>query len=464
MKKIIITLLLFFVIFLVSSCEFTFDIENNNTITTPNTIDDNNDNNNTITTPNTIDDNNNENNNKNEMELNYEYIIPTDLKFDDSKIDSAYIKTVSLAGAFSGSYDRNFLKASQTKTINNIDVGAYRYKSNSKTTSIYPDESYFQNTLYHGKEGSIFNVNSLGGIDSLKITYSTDDDSKTIVNSLKKPNVTFGKNKKCLDYLFEFELSSSNNTITINVNNSDFQYFSINTGSYVLSVTSFVVQYDDRTISEEEFDYNSGTNKYRINPVKYSGQLIPGVSKVTIPLDMYYDENTKEYKAKTTKELTYYTYEYVLAHKECVKDATITDPLLVCAYYTAFNIWPANYDFNKNNVKDVFGTDARQVSSYSKKTGYALSIPWVKSGYYYELDIDFDGTYSKTRGTGRVVVWDEGWNASGYDSSPVCVYTDDHYNTWLEYLNNGLWSNRFDAEGNATGLIYSNPITVFLTV
>ena len=103
------------------------------------------------------------------------------------------------------------------------------------------------------------------------------------------------------------------------------------------------------------------------------------------------------------------------------------------------------------------------VSRYSSRGGYARSVPWSGSGYYYELDVDVDGKYqTSNRGTGRIVAWESGFDATGYDNSPVCLYTDDHYNTWLEYLNNGTWSYRFNGEGIVEGISHSSAQTVTL--
>ena len=62
-----------------------------------------------------------------------------------------------------------------------------------------------------------------------------------------------------------------------------------------------------------------------------------------------------------------------------------------------------------------------------------------------------DESYSSnSRGVGRVVGWQYGFDdakgATNYDDAPVCVYTDDHYATFLEYLNAGSFGVRFNAE------------------
>jgi hypothetical protein len=239
-----------------------------------------------------------------------------------------------------------------------------------------------------------------------------------------------------------------------------------------LNVDYVTIKYTSEDYDYIEFEAASGKDKVRYNPVRYEGTLIPGQSKINVPTNCVYDEVSKTYTSTTYKTLTYYTFDFVARYPQYVEDATITDPMEVCMYYTAFGTYPANYANNTGSISYLFGNNSRQVSEYDRKDGYAKTVPWTGVGHYYELDIDIDGTYSsKNRGSGRVVAFDDGFGKSNftnvhaynYDHSPVCVYTDDHYNTWLEYYNNGTWSNRFSAEGVIGGTSYSEPLTVELT-
>ena len=103
------------------------------------------------------------------------------------------------------------------------------------------------------------------------------------------------------------------------------------------------------------------------------------------------------------------------------------------------------------------------MSTYSRTDGYALSVPYQSGSegtpLYHELDVALDSTYSDNRrGVGRVVVWEYGFDASrgaiGYDSAPVAVYTDDHYATFQEYLNTGVYGTRFNSEMQRTIYIW----------
>ena len=79
---------------------------------------------------------------------------------------------------------------------------------------------------------------------------------------------------------------------------------------------------------------------------------------------------------------------------------------------------------------------------------------------YHELDLDIDGSYSKdNRGSGRLVVWYYGFTSEGYDGSPVSVFTNDHYATFQEYMNDGTFGTKFNAEMVVTNYKFSPAIT-----
>ena len=101
----------------------------------------------------------------------------------------------------------------------------------------------------------------------------------------------------------------------------------------------------------------------------------------------------------------------------------------------------------------IFKENTRCVSNYSRTDGYARSVPYQTGSngkpLYYECDIALSSSYSSSnRGTGRLVVWVYGFNETNYDDSIVAVYTDDHYASFSEYLNNGTWGDYFNAEFN----------------
>ena len=88
-----------------------------------------------------------------------------------------------------------------------------------------------------------------------------------------------------------------------------------------------------------------------------------------------------------------------------------------------------------------------------------MRVPYNSNGLvYYEFDIALDSSYrTNSRGVGRVVMFLNGFSATGYDSSPVAVYTDDHYATFQEFNNLGQFLPRFNAESRITNLSWSVP-------
>ncbi len=381
--------------------------------------------------------------------------LPVDLTGETFTINCASISS-------GGNYAQNW---SNGANVSGYRIGGYRVGSTYST--IQPDDSFYAATPYHGREGAIYNFSPINDIKALVVTYYTAGSYKT---TPKAPNITFGLDKKCVDYKYTLEPTDRNEVeVTVNVNGAGFDYFSFNSGDYPTTIKTIEVVYTAGTAQAIGAVAESGKNKVRLNPITYTGVKVPGETKVTVPIDVKYDEATKTYTVIKEKEYTYYTSTYVRNHPEVKNDATMIDPIDVCNYYTIFSTWPANYaeksgSINVNSIYSIFGKDTRQVSIYNRTDGYATSVPWRGTEKYYELDIDVDGTYSTSgRGSGRVVAWKSGFNANGYDNSPVCLYTDDHYNTWLEYYNNGTWSNRYNGEGNITGVSFSAPTTVTLT-
>ena len=397
-----------------------------------------------------------------------DFKIPTSVTFSNEMHTSANHTVINCGSlSSSGSYSQNFDKESNAYSVDNVSVIKYRYNISGGRLNLLPDNSYYNGTLYHGREGSIFNILPLGGINKVEVTYtatySSENNKGYQFNDNEKinPNIRFGNDPSCSDYVYF--LNPSNTLGICNVNLSKYKYFSVNTGSYTLSLSTITVDYDNNSTSSATYSARSGEDKVRINPIRYTYPLVAGESKITVPLKYEYNKATNTYTVTESKELTYYTSNYVSSHPECKSEATIVDPILVSSYYIAFGKWPANYSENPSRIRSIFGDDTRTVSKYNRTDGYVRAVPWDYSGWYYELDIDLDGSYQNSRGSGRVVAWESGWSASGYDNAPVCIYTDDHYNTFLEYLNNGTWSSRFNAEGIVAGIKYSTAPTVALT-
>lgn len=142
----------------------------------------------------------------------------------------------------------------------------------------------------------------------------------------------------------------------------------------------------------------------------------------------------------------------------------------VCYYYLAFETLPPNYFTTEKYRSDTssaleYGKAGRCASRYcyaDRPDGYAVTIgPYynkTETSYYWEFDIDLDGTYNVgriNRGAGRVVVVADGLEAYGGDG-PVCFFTEDHYDSFREFYNyEGGWGPTFTSNAekiNATTL------------
>lgn len=244
-----------------------------------------------------------------------------------------------------------------------------------------------------------------------------------------------------------------------------FQFFEIDTNDNRITISSIELKY---TNIEEQYHSEfggSGTNDYRLNPVIIDEALIPGETTVEVPIEVEYTSNG--YNVLKTKEYTYYTYEYIQNNPSLADEASLVDPVDIAAYYNSFKTHPANYVKKKqySAAKAYFGNDTRCISTYSRTSGYAQSVPWEKqpsknAPLYHELDLNTEGSYSNNnRGSGRLVVWQYGFTSNGYDDSPVSVFTNDHYATFQEYMNDGTFGKKFNAEMVVTNYKFSPAIT-----
>jgi hypothetical protein len=306
--------------------------------------------------------------------------------------------------------------------------------------------------------GAIYNTEAIKGIHDITITYTTN------LTSGAKPSITYGLNS--YTNTSSLALSTSSKTTTVIIDNAN--YFKIETSEAELSIERIEINYANTSSSSTSFNYvGYGINQYRINPITFNGTPSDGDS-VTVPTSITRSGNS--YTVNSSKTYTYYTLDYIKEHTNLKSQAAMIEPEDVAAFYTIFKTNPANYATSSNisSVKSVFGSDAREVSHYTKTTGYATSVPYAaKNGApsYYEFDIDVDGSYStSSRGVGRVVAWEYGFDtskgATNYSSAPVCVFTDDHYFTFQEFLNYGSFGPRFNVEGNPTNYIWGVSTTL----
>lgn len=313
---------------------------------------------------------------------------------------------------------------------------------------------YVSNENDTSMAGMVYNTTAIKGIKKFIIKYRTQNGSGS------KPILRYG-NDISVENSVELDLSTSNNTMTINVKNAN--YFKVETNGYKLYLVSIEVQYTGLGTPETYTYLKSGEGDYRINPVTFSGSKVSGQSSVNVPVSV--TRNGDSYIVDEYKTYTYYTYSAVSSNTSLASKAAYTTPEDVAAYFVAFGEAPANFVAKKqySNAKSIFGSNARCVSNYKRTDGYARFVPWAKAPgqtypIYYECDIDLDGTYTNNkRGVGRVVVWLHGFNYEGYSNAPVAVFTDDHYATFQEYLNTGRYGTRFNAELSPTNYVWGTP-------
>ena len=347
-----------------------------------------------------------------------------------------------------------------SKNVGSYSFEHYRANQPSSSTTDFIVLLPYVNHFNDGSiPGSLYNTSSIRGIESIAITY------RTASAIGQKPVISYGPNIATVNET-ELALSTTNITSTLNLTNTNF--FKVETSENIMYIVDIDVNYSNSGSSDTYTYLGSGLGAYRINPVTSTGSLYEGKS-VTVPTGIA--RNGSYYTITSSKTYTYYSFSYVQSNPSLAALSAYTDPLDVAAFYTAFGTSPANYvaKADYSSAYYVFRDDARCVSVYSRTDGYATAVPYQvgQSGVpqYYELDIAFDSSYSgSNRGVGRVVAWQYGFDdtkgATNYDDSPVCVYTDDHYATFQEYLNAGAYGTRFNAEMSRTDYVWGTATTL----
>lgn len=352
-----------------------------------------------------------------------------------------------------GTYDTgNFIdKYDDRYVIDGLRVEFYRARQDSgEIMTLLP---YQANGTDGSISGAFYNVMPLGGLSRVVIEYET-------YSSLFGFNFSYSEDN--LNYqILNIEPNTNSTYVEIEINELNPSYFRIESVNTELVLNDIRLFYTGN-IGSTRTDYLSGEETYRLNPATFTSNLVDGVSSVTVPTNVKVEDDGS-LQILSTKTYTYYSTSYVLDNPSYAEDAAYVDPSDVAAYTVAFGVPPANYfykgSFNLGDMVDVFGDDTRYVSSYSRTDGYVNDVPYhYESGFeYLECDIDIGGTYISgtyiNRGVGRVVVFLNGFDANGYDDSPVAVYTDDHYCTFQEYYNDGTFGVRFNVQSHRTSYI-----------
>lgn len=294
--------------------------------------------------------------------------------------------------------------------------------------------------------GALMNVSEINHLANIEITYYNES------SSTSGGYVRFGKNLTCA---YGYELAYSESDITLSFNIPESKYFRIETNGANLIIKSIKLGIAQGNVVDDGYGYYT-KQEYRINPIKFSGELQSGVSFVDVPTSISVNKNSSTYIVNETKRLTYYDYDYVTSNNLEPSEVSIIDPLEVALYYAAFNKAPVNYNESGSSNHSYFGDYARRISSeYYRTDGYVNALSGITpTDGYIELDIGINGNYAiRSRGVGRIVVFYSGSSSSGYDNSPLLVYTDDHYATFREFLGYDF-SLPFDAQNQRTGNTY----------
>ena len=294
--------------------------------------------------------------------------------------------------------------------------------------------------------GALMNVSEINHLANIEITYYNES------SSTSGGYVRFGKNLTCA---YGYELTYSESDITLSFNIPESKYFRIETNGANLIIKSIKLGIAQGNVVDDGYGYYT-KQEYRINPIKFSGELQSGVSFVDVPTSISVNKNSSTYIVNETKRLTYYDYDYVTTNNLEPSEVSIIDPLEVALYYAAFNKAPVNYNESGSSNHSYFGDYARRISSeYYRTDGYVNALSGITpTDGYIELDIGVNGNYAiRSRGVGRIVVFYSGSSSSGYDNSPLLVYTDDHYATFREFLGYDF-SLPFDAQNQRTGNTY----------
>ena len=388
-------------------------------------------------------------------------------KFGAQGFDSIQISvadTKDIIGPRLGTFKTTLSEYAGNLTSKKYSTGNYGYFTYEDFTFDYYRSVYESGSSYFIKLLALNYRNSLGGmvsnydaipnIVSIEVSYSTE----TMGN--KKPRLYYGENNQLHDYR---ELPITTTTIKSMIEfdeTENIQFFRLESGDTNLILNYVTIQYLNIYSPNEKEYASSGEGLYRNNPSYYQGELEDGAS-FTLPVEVEKVGDT--YRVISEKTYYYYSYSYLENHPEAVELGTYTDPIDVANYFNAFHTYPANYVSKReySSARSIFGNDTRLWSYYERTDGYARTVPYRNGEKgrprYYELDIDVDGNYSSSnRGVGRLVVWLDGWDVEGYDENPVTVYTDDHYATFQEYYNNGLFSHRFNAINSSRRSNFTN--------
>ncbi|MCI5745061.1 MAG: hypothetical protein MR270_02115 [Erysipelotrichaceae bacterium] len=392
---------------------------------------------------------NQESSTEEQAQINYDFNY--EAKENEEIITINQMQFIEIGNYSTGNYS-NCISNKEMIKVDGINFEYYRAIRDENAMTLLP---YTNQNHKDYIPGSFYNTSVINNITRVILSYYCEE------NDTDGLTFRYG-NDRSLNNSLVLPASKDNVSLEITLSNTCFIKF--DTIAQKVTLNCVYIYYDYKQINYNSSYLSHNSDEFRLNPITYQNELIDNVSKVDVPIDISIDEETNSYVVNEYKTYTYYSYDYIVSHPEYINDAIMITPRDVINYYIAFRRFPVNYFDSassaiRSEAYDLFGDNIRQVSDYSRTNGYVNKVPCnLNNILYYEFDIDIDKTYivnkRLTRGVGRVIIFDTGFNAPGYDTSPVGVFSDDHYSTFQEYLNTGKFSKRFNCQANVTPYIW----------
>jgi hypothetical protein len=380
------------------------------------------------------------------------FIISSCKKYNDVEVlvDFENFRTTGYSDAFNDC------------TLNDMEYEYYRAYKGSYSGSLELRGRLDKYDVVKSFGGAFYNTSPIYGIKNISVSY------RTFLNQKDALKISYGANGYTKSQIFDS--SSSEETISIDCAANYYKIENLLTSD--LYITEIKFTYNNKEVKDEDNNIlNSGDNMLRNNvsfnidydnlktgdtyKLPYKSEIVDGKLNVI-----------EEHKYTYYDPLDLIKYETKEEKYNAAKPYILTDPTDVANYYMLFHTWPINYGTKDDlQMNMIFTSEYRCVSTYIRDDGYATSVPYrlhqgTSKPYYHELDIALNAYSSQSRGTGRLVVWTDGFKDQSYNQIPVIVYTDDHYATFQEYLNNGTYSNGFDAERHLFKNKYSYAKTI----
>ena len=390
------------------------------------------------------------------------YLTRTRARVNTSALNCMTISAETTDEEQFGKYVKNMVQFD----VDGISFEAYASGDGGNDGLLYLNLNY-EDDYFEPLTGYFANVDPIYGIRALDIVYKSD----------APLYVSYGNNACVLEETYELNPADDYTLVTVDLK-KEYDFFSIDceeSGAYIQSID---IYYSGDNVTDETETEVLESDRKTPTGINYE----PEEGDTIVTLD--------------GTEYTYHTFDYVKDLYDAgidISEYALTDPTDVANYFTYFNRIPVNYGTEIWNLEDgvtviqgyvpdvdtvaeifddelVRAVTEYHISTYSTElSNYCRNLPQRAYSRYeeegfdegdslsYEFDIALDDQYNVHGGRdlGRVVGLCEGF-AVYDDYVNVCLFTDDHYLTFMEYLNDGTWSERFNAKSEI-GTAYSYP-------